>query len=412
MKTNNYWYIILCIVALTTMSSCEPSAPSQDSIFMTEAQVAEYTKDGQIYHLDEFLDTFMTEHGNYESDSSHYRTRSVDPNYPDIYLFSIDTLPTNGPAIYIRGRISSDDYAGNYYKALVIQEIVNGDQQNLRLSVDLGSAGGMYPMGQEILIRCNGMAIGRYANQPQLCMPTYNDNLYASHADEKVGWAPGRIPSAVFRKATRFVGKPDVSLLQYDLIDLKDLYSLIPQTPAITAAGMDEVRKLDGRLVVITDAYFSGEYSDYGDLKPCTTGNPEDDKNANVFAPTTGNIGYPQGRFIRSVTDNTKVLTVSTSEYAKYAAYYLPGADTTGVAHCKDWHGTVAGILGWYMDNAGDFPGSSKDSKNENIKSYKLNWAVTPRGIPGIGVADIYMENADGEEWVPQEYDPKVYATE
>ena len=164
--------------------------------------------------------------------------------------------------------------------------------------------------------------------------------------------------------------------------------------------------------MVITDAYFSGEYSDYGDLKPCTTGNPEDDKNANVFGPTTGNIGYPQGRFIRSVTDNTKVLTVSTSEYAKYAAYYLPGADTTGVAHCKDWHGTVAGILGWYMDNAGDFPGSSKDSKNENIKSYKLNWAVTPRGIPGIGVADIYMENADGEEWVPQEYDPKVYVTE
>ena len=32
---------------------------------MTEAQVAEYTKDGQIYHLNDFLDTYMTEKGNY-----------------------------------------------------------------------------------------------------------------------------------------------------------------------------------------------------------------------------------------------------------------------------------------------------------------------------------------------------------
>ena len=104
MKTNNYWYIILCIVALATMSSCEPSAPSQDSIFMTEAQVAEYTKDGQIYHLNDFLDTYMTEKGNYASDSSQYRTRSVDSNYPDIYLFSIDTLPTNRRQFYISRR--------------------------------------------------------------------------------------------------------------------------------------------------------------------------------------------------------------------------------------------------------------------------------------------------------------------
>lgn len=409
MKTNNYWYIVLCVFALGVMSSCEPNAPKQEDIFMTEAQVAEYTKDGKIYDLNDFLDSFMTEKGNYASDSSQYRTRSVDSKYPDIYLFSIDTLPTDGPGIYIRGRITTDDFSGNYYKSLVIQQIVNNDQQNLRISVDMGSSGGMYPIGQEILIRCNGLAIGRYANQPQLCVPSYNNNLYASHADEKVGWAPGRIPSAMFRNATRFIGKPDKEQLLYDVIDLSELYTVIPQTPLITPAGMDEVRKLDGRLVIITNAYFSGEYSYYGDLTPCTTGNPEDDTNANVFAPTTGNIGYPQGRIIRSVSNNSQVLTISTSEYAKYAAYYLPGADTTGVSHCKDWQGTVAGILGWYMDNAGSFPGSSTDSKNENIKSYKLNWAVTPRGIPGIGLSDIYMENAAGEEWVPQEYDPQVY---
>lgn len=408
MKTSNYLYIVLCSFVLVYMSSCEPSAPTEGSIFLTEDQVAECTKDGQIYHINDFLDAFMTEQGNYASDTSQYRTRAVDANFPDIFVFSVDTLPTTGPGIYIRGRISTDDFSGNFYKSMVIQEVVNGVQQNLRISVDLGSSGGMFQIGQEILIRCNGMAVGKYANQPQLCVPSYNNNIYASHADEKVGWAPGRIPSGQFRNATRFIGKPDVSKLLYEEIELRDLYGYIPESPAVTVASMNAVRRLDGMLVIITDAYFSGEYSDYGDLTKCTTGNPETDKNANVFAPTTGNIGYPQGRIIRSTADQNQVLTVSTSEYAKYAAYYLPGADTTGVAHCKDWTGCVIGILGWYLDNAGSFPGSSSD-KGDNAKSYKLNWSVTPRGIPGIGVKDILLTNAEGDEWVPKEYDPKAY---
>ena len=389
------------------MTSCEPSAPSMNDIALSEDQVTELTKDGQIYHINDFLDAFMTEQGNYASDTTQYRTRAVDSNYPDIYVFSVDTLPTSGPGIYIRGRISTDDFSGNFYKSMVIQEVVDGVQQNLRVSVDMGSSSGMFQIGQEILIRCNGMAVGRYANQPQLCVPSYNNNIYASHADEKVGWAPGRIPSAQFRNNTRLIGTPDVSKLQYEEIELRDLFAYIPESPAVTAAGMKSVRRLDGMLVIITDAYFSGEYSDYGDLTPCTTGDPESDKNANVFAPTTGNIGYPQGRIIRSTSDQSQVLTVSTSEYAKYAAFYLPGADTTGVSHCKDWKGSVVGILGWYMDNASSFPGSSSD-KGDNAKSYKLNWSVTPRGIPGIGVKDILLKDADGNEWIPQEYDPKV----
>lgn len=416
MKTNKYLlYIVLCPFVLL-MSACEPSAPSEDSIFITEAQVTEMIADGTLYHLNDFLDAFMTPKGNFASDSSMYRTRSNNANFPDIYLFSIDTLPKGGPSIYIRGRISTDDYAGNFYKSMVIQEIVNGEQQNLRISADLGSSGGMYQLGQEIIIRCNGLAVGRYANQPQLCVPSYNDNIYASHADEKVGWAPGRIPSAEFRRATRMIGKPDQSKLQYDEIDLKDLYGTgagqVPMSPDVTAASMAQVCKMDGRLVIIKNVYFSGQYSDYGDLKDCTTGDPEVDKNANVFAPTTGNIGYPQGRIVKSIADGNQVIICSTSEYAKYATYYLPGADTTGVANCKYWEGSITGILGWYMDNAGSFPGSTEDSKGDNAKSYKYNWSVTPRGIPGIGISDINVSYEDPQggviKWTPKEYDPKT----
>ena len=413
MRKSIYTYaMILALPIVALMSSCEPSAPSEESIFLTEAQVAELTKDGQVYHLHDFLDAFMTEKGNFASDSSMYRTRSNDTKFPDIYLFSIDTLPVNGPAIYIRGRISTDDYAGNFYKSLVIQEIVGNEQQNLRISADLGSAGGMYQMGQEILIRCNGLAIGRYANQPQLCVPSYNNNIYASHGDEKVGWAPGRIPSAVFRKATKMIDKPDKRKLKYDEIDLKDLYGTadgqVPMSPSVTVEAMQAVRKMDARLVVIKNVYFSGEYSDYGDLAACTTGDPEEDKNANVFAPTTGNIGYPQGRVLKATADANAVILCSSSEYAKYAHYYLPGADTTGVANCKDWTGSVSGILGWYMDNAGSFPGSSTDTKGENAKSYKYNWSITPRGIPGIGIEDISMRDAANNPWTPKEYNPRA----
>jgi len=57
----------------------------------------------------------------------------------------------------------------------------------------------------------------------------------------------------------------------------------------------------------------------------CSTGNPAKDGYANVFAPTTGNVGYPQSRVIFDES-NTDYICVSMSEYAKEANYYLPGA--------------------------------------------------------------------------------------
>jgi len=374
MKTSKY----LFIAAVTALFVACNNDIKPESFYLDEKQVEEQIADGRLYTINEFLDAFMTEKGNYLSDTSLYRTRATNGN--GIYLFSIDTLPSTGPGIYIRGRVTTDDFGGNFYKALVIQQIVDGKQQNLRLSIDLGSASGMYPRGQELLIRCNGLAVGRYSNQPQLCVPSYNNNTNAQHADQKVGWNPGRIPAPLCRKNFKMIGTPDESKLQYDEVTIAEC---IANYTDIVGA-----RKIDGRLVILKDVWFDGKYKPQNSAPalcvhydPATgAGNPDvADSNADVFAPTTNNVGFPQSRCI---TDGKDWTLISTSEYAKYAHFYLPYEYVNGAVKYGTFKGTVKGILGYYMDNAGYDPDVAK-------------WAIT---ICDLNDLDLY---ADGTGEVP-----------
>ena len=295
---------LLLVLCFGFMLSCTPSAIDESSLFLTEDQANELISQGTLLTLEQFKDSFMTEKGNYLSDTTLYRTRATKDGKN--YLFSIDTIPVSDKPIYIRGRVTTDDYAGNFYKAMCIQQIVDGEQQALRLSIDAGSVGGLYQIGQEILIRVDGLAIGRYANQPQLCLPSYNNNIYANNAEQKIGWAPGRIPIAIFRARTTCINKPDVSKLVYDEYEIKEFTKVL---------NIQETRKWDAKLVRIKNVHYTGEYYESnGTVSKCSTGNPEDDGNANVFAPTTNNIGYPQGRIIADSKGNKTV--ISSSEYA------------------------------------------------------------------------------------------------
>ena len=107
-------------------------------------------------------------------------------------------------------------------------------------------------------------------------------------------------------------------------------------------------------------------------------------ENANVFAPTTNNIGYPQGRVIADANGNKTA--VSSSEYAKYAHFYLPGADKNGVANCPKYVGDVVGILGFYSDNARYDPASD-------------DWAISIRSLD-----DLQLKDANGNLWPRVEY--------
>ena len=399
MKTIKYLSYIVLGTFVLSLASCEPRALTEEQVVTAasdlDAQLAAENPEGyDFYTLEGFLDAFMTEQGNFMSDSSIYRTRTTNGN--GLYMFSIDTLPTNGRGIYIRGRVTTDDYAGNFYKSMAIQQIVDGKQQNLRISVDLGSSGGLFQLGQEIVIRCNGLAVGRYSNQPQLCVPSYTNNIYAMNASQKVGWAPGRIPAAAFRKAARMIGYPNPKALKYDTLTLAELFTDLPFKPTIDSAGMRKVRYADSRLVTITGVHFTGQYDDNGSIKDCNTQHPDSSGGACVFAPTTKNIGYPQSRII---ADGSNKLMCASSEYAKFAYYYIPGASSAGIGDCANWTGSVTGILGWYQDNAANLTTAKLDG---------YEWSVTPRGIPGIGVADLRFKNAEGVEWIPTEYDPKA----
>ena len=393
MKTPKYiLYFVLCTFVLSLVS-CEPKALTAEDVLvsseeqLTQKLAKENPNGYTIYNINDLLDTFCTtEEGNFMSDSSQYRTRSY---YKGLYLFSIDTLPTNGPGIYIRGRIVTDDYGGNFYKALVIQQTKDWttgadiDQQNLRISVDMGSAGGMFQQGQEIIIRCNGLAIGRYANQPQLCIPSNNNNIYASSATQKVGWAPGRIPSARFRKATRLIGAPDKSKLVYETLSLEDLDNkYLSKYEDVVGA-----RKLDGRLVKVTGVHFTGEYDGgtctyYNGSDTTTIGNPEEDSNACTFGPTTKNKGYPQSRYVKDASEAHKVL-VSTSEYAKYAYYYLPAAKYVG---------SITGVLSYYLDQP----------PTDKYPLTSAKWSISPNDMGNI-LPECQKEDAN-PRWIPTEW--------
>ena len=364
---------LFLVVGSLVFTACTPPAVEAEELFLTEEQAQDMIAEGTILTLQEFKDTYMTEKGNYLSDTSLYRTRATKDGVN--YLFSIDTISKSEKPIYIRGRITTDDQGGNFYKSLCIQQIVDGKQQALRLSVDLGSANGLYQIGQEILIRVDGLAIGRYANQPQLCMPSYNNNIYANNAEQKIGWAPGRIPAAIFKARTYCIGLPDMNKLVYDELNIKDFTSIL---------NLQEARNWDAKLVRIKNVHYTGYYFTTSGTAKCTTGDPEDDTNANVFAPTTTNIGYPQTRIIEDAAGNKT--GISSSEYAKFAHFYLPGADQNGIDNCKNYVGDVEGILGFYNDNAKYDPAYD-------------DWSITIRNLN-----DLKLYDADGKIWPKVEY--------
>ena len=404
-------YLAFGTFVFIAMTSCEATEPEKGVLFISEEEADAMIAEGHLYSINDFMHTFMdTEKGDFGDKENPYRSRSTNGN--GIYLYAVDTLPSDGEPIYIRGRVTTDDYAGNFYKTLIIQQRTNWEtgeeipQQNLRISVDLGSVSGIFPMGQELLICCNGLAVGRYGNQPQLCVPAYNNNIFAMNATQKVGWAPGRIPAAKVRNCVYRIGRPDPKALKYDTLTLQQLFSEVPEVPQQTVEDMWKVREADGRLVCLKDVKFTGEANNDGNLVDCEYAHPDSSTIANVFASTTKNIGFPQGRIIKS-NDDSKRMGCSNSEYSKFANYLLPGAKQSkdeAVAGCTNYRGTITGILSWYCDNA-------TGTKNGTMsKLWDLNWSVTPRGIPGVGVNDINLYYAKKKQyWVPEEFDPKKY---
>ena len=120
-KSIKLYAMILALPVIAMLSSCEPKALTEQDVYVSEDQLAKILDEANpegydFYTLNGFLDAFMTEEGNFKSDSSLYRTRSeATGTEGKLYMFTIDTLPVGGRGIYIRGRVTTDDFGGNFY---------------------------------------------------------------------------------------------------------------------------------------------------------------------------------------------------------------------------------------------------------------------------------------------------------
>ena len=290
MKANKLFSTILLAGALAFVA-CEPfdyEAPSP-------SDAAPWTATHTIAQL---LEKFASEKGDF------FPVRS---NSGAANLFSVDSIPATGNDVIITGRVVSSDRDGF----------------------------GVMPIGQVISIRCNGLAIGKYADVYQLGCVYYNHDSDT----RKQGYEPGRIPYTSFISRCQIVGSPDPAAVVADTMTIEQI--------------KNSGREVHSRLVVIEDAEFTGWGKDPFDPVEL------DETNSFWGRPKPNITGVP---LAREITDPTgEKIYVSTSEFAAFAN------DTLPLGHVGDM--TV--VVSYYRDkerNEGDFQLNVRSTDDFKIK--------------------------------------------
>ncbi|MDR0829729.1 MAG: DUF5689 domain-containing protein [Prevotellaceae bacterium] len=273
-----------------------------------------------------------------------------DPNNANLGLFSVDTIPsveTYGSEIIIAGRVTSDDLNGNMYKYIVIQDVGNSDY-SLKISVDASGISSYYPLGSIVTIKCNGLAIGKYADMFQLGVVYYNiPNAEDEKKGLKKGYEPGRMPFPLFDVRAKVHGMPELDKIKVDTL-----------TVAQIKAKLND-RAYHARLVCIKNAYFTQTGDAVADI--------DQPEGRIIFAPSTNGFGFPQAV---DISDGTGIISVCTSEYARFATATIPAAD---------YKGNITALLMWYRDS-----------------SYEGKTQLTLRSLD-----DLNLKNAAGDKWLP-----------
>ncbi len=258
-------------------------------------------------------------------------------------LFTTKLIPNDTTDMVIHGVITSSDVEGNIYKYIIIQE-QGTNSQAIKMSIDAGSLSGLWPVGQKVSVKLNGLYLGNYAQSPQIGTHFVNLDKFKVDTLHKVNIyriEPGRIPLPIALKAIHAYGLPNANLIKADTLTIAQILS----------SGMSYANKL----VCIKNAFFTGNGADYG--LPFKLSNPAD----LIFAPSTNGIGYPQSREIQ---DGTGSIFVATSEYSKFATYKLPPSNNRG---------NITTIVGWYND------------KDLSLVSGKIYYQLTLRSISDLG---------------------------
>ncbi len=270
-------------------------------------------------------------------------------------LFTADTIKS-GSDVIIKGIVTSSDIDGNIYKYITIQE---PGGRAIKISIDAAGLSALYPLGQRVWVKCNGLYMGNYAQSPQIgtvffnlervfiqTIITFNQTTQKNDTVKKPVYRkePGRIPLVIAEKAIRSYGMPNPSLIVPDTLTIAQL----------RAAGESVINKL----VCIKNAYFTGRGADFNIPKALK-------QEEMIFAPSTNGIGFPQSREIQ---DGTGSIFVSTSEYSKFANTRLPSSENRG---------NITAIVGWYNDK--------KPGVNPAMITNEIYHQLTIRSLKDLG---------------------------
>ena len=384
------------VISLTALAILLPACHQYEPV--TEGYVKEADAWKATYTIDSLVQTYLSVNG----DITPVRENDLSKDgLSNTGVFSLDTLPAlnadGSNAIIIRGRIVSEDVAGNIYKTLVLQDEKH-PEQGLKLSIDAGSLSGIYPIGQLVAIRCNGLVLGKYAAQVQLGVAYFNTDKepdwQPGGTGSKVGWEPGRIPLPIFKKNSQLIEAPDKSKVVVEDMPVSTVFGWVAPGFTPSEAGYKNIARLASRLVRLKNVYFTqrsggptGE-DDYAyTVKPiCELAAPTDSsesglaqwrQKSSIFAPESyKSQGYPQSRDIATVGAPTTWVSISTSEYAKFAEATIPSPiyaePNSSSAVVGQFQGDIVGIVGVYCD------------KGKNAYYMNESFSITLRSLKDI----------------------------
>ena len=285
------------------------------------------------------------------------------------------TIASNGYVkieedMQIKGVVTGNDYAGNIYQQIPVQDETGA----LVVGVSASALHGFLPEGQEILIDLKGLYIGGYGEQCQI------GSVYTSPNTGKTGI--GRMDRYTWQKHFRLIGEADVAKADALAEDF--------DPSKLTDASYMEANA--GKLMTIRRVSFLNA----------------DGKS--VFAPADGSVALTSNCANRALKEySSKNIVVRTSTYADFAQEIIPGGtkDIKGIftRYYDTWQillrstdditDSQTAALEGLFDSQGDFVVEDKQLPEE------LNYIWTWSGSYGMK-ASAFLNNTNyaSESWL------------